>query len=198
MDQKFDIVLNQNRINLNLLGQARRPSLLEGDNMLRRLFLTFTFVTLALGCSKKASENTTEPGDTAADTSISATPLSFSTQGSDSGSIEGLRTLFFEYDQANITPEGRKVLTDNASWIKNNSKTTMQIEGHCDERGSIEYNLALGERRAKAVKAYLVSLGVDAKRMTIISFGKEKKIADGDTEEAHAKNRRANFVPLSN
>jgi len=74
----------------------------------------------------------------------------------------------------------------------------IQIEGHCDSRGSIEYNLALGERRAKSVKAYLVSLGIEANRLNIISFGEEKPLADGDTESAHAQNRRANFVPIPN
>ncbi len=167
--------------------------------MLRRLLIGLTLITLSLSCTKKpTAENTTQPGDTAADTSISSSPLSFSTQGSDSGTINGLNTVFFDYDQAAITTEGRKILAENATWIKNNTNTVMQIEGHCDERGSIEYNLALGERRAKAVKAYLVSLGVEAKRMTIISFGKEKKLMDGDTEEAHGKNRRANFVPVAN
>ncbi len=171
--------------------------------MLRRLLNGLTLITFTLAlstaCTKKpAAENTTQPGDTAADTSISSTPLSFSTQGSDSGTIQGLNTVYFEYDQSAITSEGRRILAENATWIKNNSNTIMQVEGHCDERGSIEYNLALGERRAKAIKAYLVSLGVDAKRMTIISFGKEKKISEGDTEEAHGKNRRANFVPMAN
>jgi peptidoglycan-associated lipoprotein len=72
----------------------------------------------------------------------------------------------------------------------------LQIEGHCDSRGSIEYNLALGERRAKSVRAYLVNLGVSAKRLSVISYGKEKPIVQGDSEEAMAKNRRANFLPL--
>src|SRR5689334_11254854 len=106
--------------------------------MLRRLLLTFTFVTLSIACSKKPTDNTTQPGDTAADPSISSTPLSFNTQGSDSGSIAGLTTLHFEYDSSTITPEGRKILADNATWIKNNGTVVMQVEGHCDERGSIE------------------------------------------------------------
>ena len=80
---------------------------------------------------------------------------------------------------------------------RNNRYATIQIEGHCDSRGSVEYNLALGERRAKAVKAYMGSLGIDSKRMTIISYGEEKPIATGDSEDAYAKNRRANFVPLA-
>lgn len=130
------------------------------------------------------------------DANIGSQDMSFDATGSDSGKISGLQSVHFDYDSSTLTQETRKQLSDNAEWIKKNTKTTVQIEGHCDSRGSVEYNLALGERRAKAVKNYLVSLGVDAKRMTIISYGEEKPIATGDSEEAYAKNRRANFVPL--
>lgn len=120
----------------------------------------------------------------------------FNAQGSDSGNIAGLVSVHFDYDSSTLSTESRRQLADNAEWIKSN-KATVQIEGHCDSRGSGEYNLALGERRAKAVKGYLVSLGVDSKRMTIISYGEEKPLATGDSEDAYAKNRRVNFVPLS-
>jgi peptidoglycan-associated lipoprotein len=88
------------------------------------------------------------------------------------------------------------VLSNNAEWIRTNANVTVQIEGHSDSRGSVEYNLALGERRAKSVKSYLTSLGIDSKRLTIISYGEEKPLALGDAEADYAKNRRANFVPL--
>ena len=117
-------------------------------------------------------------------------------QGSDSGKIAGLNTIFFEYDQARLTADARQKLKDNADWIKGHPAFTVQIEGHTDARGSVEYNLALGERRAKSVRSYLESMGVESKRMTIISYGKEKPLVNGDTEEAYSKNRRANFVPL--
>ena len=153
---------------------------------------------LSLGaCSKDKKTEEAKPGDTAANPEISQTPLNFSPQGSDSGTIKGLSTVFFEYDQARITAEAKKALNENAGWIKEHDVTT-QIEGHCDERGSIEYNLALGERRAKAIKAYMVSLGIPAKKLTVISYGKEKKLAEGDSEDTHQKNRRGNFVPLPN
>jgi peptidoglycan-associated lipoprotein len=116
--------------------------------------------------------------------------------GSDSGQINGLSTVNFDYDQASLTTSARRLLADNAEWMRKNSDVTVQVEGHCDERGSVEYNLALGERRAKSVKNYLVSLGLDPKRLTVISYGKEKPLVSGDTEEDYAKNRRANFVPL--
>lgn len=123
-------------------------------------------------------------------------PMEDVSQGSDGGKIAGLNTVYFEYDQARLTSEARQKLSDNADWIKSHPNFTIQIEGHTDSRGSVEYNLALGERRAKSVKTYLQSLGIDGKRVTIISYGKEKPIDPGDGEAAWAKNRRANFVPL--
>lgn len=169
--------------------------------MFKKLTTILAAMTLAfaVGCSKKkAADDQTGMGEGAGTDSaqISSEPLSFNAAGSDSGQIEGLRTLNFGYDSAAITAEGREILTGNAAWMKQNSNVSIQIEGHCDNRGSVEYNLALGERRAKAVKDYLVRLGIDAKRLTVISFGKEKPLEMGDTEEAYAKNRRANFVPL--
>jgi peptidoglycan-associated lipoprotein len=131
------------------------------------------------------------------DANIASQDLSYDSTGSDSGKITGLRTVHFDYDSSTLTSETRRHLAENAEWIKSNSKVTVQIEGHCDSRGSVEYNLALGERRAKAVKNYMGSLGIDSKRMTIISYGEEKPLTQGDSEEAYAKNRRANFVPLA-
>ena len=123
--------------------------------------------------------------------------MGFDPVGSDGGKIAGLSTVFFGYDKSALTAESRRTLSENALWIKNNPTVSIQIEGHTDDRGSVEYNLALGERRAKSVKSYLATLGVDGKRLTVISYGKEKPIATGDTEAAWGKNRRANFVPLA-
>ncbi len=165
---------------------------------LQRLTI-LSLIVITVACTKKDQQKPTDgSGDTTNDSSVVAKPMDFSNAGSDSGQIPGLSTVQFEYDSSNISDSAKKQLADNADWIKKAGKVTVQIEGHCDERGSIEYNLALGERRAKSVKAYLVGLGVDAKKMTIISFGKEKKIDEGDSEPSHAKNRRANFVPMPN
>ena len=166
--------------------------------MSRIVALVFLSLTLVFGvscASKKKAEDTTAT-DVSADPSVTSKSMSFDPMGSDSGNIEGLQTVNFGYDQSSLTASARKILAGNAGWIKNNSNLTIQIEGHCDSRGSIEYNLSLGERRAKAVKNYLVSLGIDGKRMTIISYGKEKLLAQGDSESDHTRNRRANFVPL--
>jgi peptidoglycan-associated lipoprotein len=123
--------------------------------------------------------------------------MGFDPQGSDSGKIDGLGSINFEYDKSALTEKAKKQLATNAGWIKAHDKTNLQVEGHCDGRGSIEYNLALGERRAKAVKNYLVSMGVAAARLSVISYGKEKPLDSSESEAAYAKNRRANFVPLN-
>jgi peptidoglycan-associated lipoprotein len=105
-----------------------------------------------------------------------------------------LKPVFFEYDSSEITPEGRSVLDANASVLKGNGGWTVTIEGHCDERGTAEYNLALGERRAVAARAYLLSLGVSADRLRTVSYGKEFPFDPGHDESAYTKNRRAHFV----
>ncbi|MGH9334498.1 MAG: OmpA family protein, partial [Vicinamibacteria bacterium] len=89
--------------------------------------------------------------------------------------------------------EGRSTLDRNADWLKRHASVTVLIEGHCDERGTVEYNLALGERRASAVYNYLMSLGIPAGRLKTISYGKEFPMDLGHTEEAWARNRRAHF-----
>src|SRR5690606_32624816 len=163
--------------------------------------LSFSFVVLALAvttaCSKKKKDDDAAAmGEGVGEASISQEAMTFNAQGSDSGEIQGLSTVHFPYDSSSLDASARETLAENAKWIKENGRVTVQIEGHCDSRGSVEYNLALGERRAKAVKDYLVGLGVDARRLTVISFGKEKPLEMGDSEAVNARNRRANFVPL--
>ena len=105
-----------------------------------------------------------------------------------------LKPVFYEYDSSELTAEGQKVLDENAALLKKYSTWTVTIEGHCDERGTAEYNLALGERRAVAARAYLVSLGVPADRLRTVSYGKEFPFDPGHNEPAFSKNRRAHFV----
>jgi len=167
------------------------------SNRILRVVISLLSVAVIASCaSKKKGEGEAAVGEAAPGESISSKDMGYDPSGSDSGSIQGLSTVYFDYDQSALTNDARKQLSENAQWIKSNTGTTIQIEGHCDERGSVEYNLALGERRAKAVKTYLVSLGIDGKRLSVISYGKEKPIVQGDTESAYSKNRRANFVPL--
>jgi peptidoglycan-associated lipoprotein len=104
------------------------------------------------------------------------------------------KPVFFEYNSSEITSAGRTILDDNAAVLKKSGTWIVTIEGHCDERGSAEYNLALGERRAVSVRTYLVSLGIPADRLRTVSYGKEFPFDPGHDEAAWAKNRRAHFV----
>ena len=105
-----------------------------------------------------------------------------------------LQPVFYGYDSAEVSGEGQKVLEANAEVLKKYPTWVVTIEGHCDERGTAEYNLALGERRAVAARTYLVSLGVPADRVKVVSYGKEFPFDPGKTEEAYARNRRGHFV----
>ena len=102
--------------------------------------------------------------------------------------------IHFDYNSSVIRNDARSTLEKIAQWIKGRRKGALMVEGHCDERGSKEYNLALGEQRALAVRKYLVGLGVDAERVYTVSYGEEKPIESGRAEEAWAKNRRAHFL----
>jgi peptidoglycan-associated lipoprotein len=108
--------------------------------------------------------------------------------------VDALKDIFFDFDKYNIRPGDAKVLDANASWLKENGNQLLLIEGHCDERGTAEYNLALGERRAKAAMGYLVAQGVQANRITIISYGKERPSCTEHNEACWARNRRAHFL----
>ncbi len=99
--------------------------------------------------------------------------------------------VFFALNKSDISPQTKERLNKQAVWLKSHPKVTAIIEGHCDERGTREYNLALGERRAEAVRKYLTTLGVEKSRLDTISYGKERPAVDGDNEAAWAQNRRA-------
>lgn len=165
---------------------------------MKKLIIALTLCAFAVGCQskKKTEETQTLPEAGASETSIDSSPMSFDPAGSDSGAIAGLQTIHFDFDKSSLTAEAKQILGQNAEWMKTNSKINLQIEGHCDNRGSIEYNLSLGERRAQSVKNYLVGLGISKGRLSVISYGEEKLLAQGDSEDVHYKNRRANFVPL--
>ena len=102
--------------------------------------------------------------------------------------------VHFAYDSFTLSEEAKSILNQKATWLTENADVSTQIEGHCDERGTTAYNLALGERRANTVKEYLVALGVNATRLSTISYGEESPIDPGHTEAAWARNRRAHFV----
>ncbi|MEM7645339.1 MAG: peptidoglycan-associated lipoprotein Pal [Pseudomonadota bacterium] len=160
----------------------------------KKIILALTALVFIAACSSKDKNvvDTTEVDGGG----ITEKPLGFDPMGSDSGNIPGLATVHFDYDKFNLSPEARNILSQNAEFMRTNGAVSLQVEGHCDARGSIEYNLTLGERRANAVKSYLVSLGISESRLSVLSYGEEKPMNAGDTESAHAANRRANFVPV--
>ncbi|MGK5082951.1 peptidoglycan-associated lipoprotein Pal [Bdellovibrionota bacterium FG-1] len=157
---------------------------------LRRLAFSLMLGTLvyAAGCSsnKPKTDEGAVPNAPAADENLSG--------DSDSGKAMGLQTVHFGYDSSTLDAEAKTVLETNASLLKGKASVKVQVEGHCDHRGGIQYNIALGEKRANAAKSYLVDLGVSADRISTISFGKERPLDTGTSEAAYAKNRRGNFV----
>jgi peptidoglycan-associated lipoprotein len=102
--------------------------------------------------------------------------------------------VYFDFDKSNLKPAAQESLLQKADWLRENSDVTVTIEGHCDERGTNEYNLALGDRRAESIKAFLVNLGISASRLTTISYGEERPVCFGANEECWAKNRRGHFT----
>ena len=162
--------------------------------MFNRIFTALTLVvSLSLvGCSsnKKQGADAEDDGKGKGNKG-----LSLELNGdSDNMTAGGLSTVYFAFDSSNISSGTKKTLNANADFLKSNKKVDIQVEGHADERGGIQYNLALGERRAKAVREYLAALGIDKKRITTISYGKERPLAFGHDEDSWGKNRRGNFT----
>jgi peptidoglycan-associated lipoprotein len=106
----------------------------------------------------------------------------------------GLRDVFFGYDSWMISEEGRQVLTRDADWLRAHGMTQVKVEGHCDERGSETYNFVLAEKRAKAVRNYLMELGVKSDRLTVVSYGKERPFCNDHSESCFQQNRRGHLV----
>ena len=173
------------------------------------LMILAVVLLLAAGCAKKpATEGMapTEMGAAPATTQmpnqevsgISEQAVSEQAMGNEQGQIEtapvaGLERITFDFDQYTLTPQATATLAANAAYMQANPNVQVRIEGYCDERGSDEYNLALGERRAQAALNYLVSLGISKDRLSTISYGEEMPLDPGHTEEAWAKNRRDEF-----
>ncbi|MDH5414735.1 MAG: peptidoglycan-associated lipoprotein Pal [Flavobacteriaceae bacterium] len=158
----------------------------------RKSFLSILMLVslIIAGCAETAKKQ--DGGASLDDVGASA---ALDLQGSSDENTAGpLQTIFFDFDSSRLTSSAKTTLEQNSMWLKGASSVDIQIEGHCDERGGQQYNLALGERRAKAVKGYLEALGVSTSRISVISYGKEKPIAFGHDESAWSKNRRANFV----
>jgi peptidoglycan-associated lipoprotein len=125
---------------------------------------------------------------------VSSTPISTEPTVDELNRKKVLQTVYFDYDKSDLSDSTRATLQSNAEWLKANPGRTVLVEGHCDERGTVEYNLALGQRRAASVKDYLGGLGIDASRLKTVSYGKERPVDPGHDETAHGRNRRAEFV----
>lgn len=187
----------------------------------RRLFLLLVAVFMTAGCAmqevvKKDDAGVTAPVSRPADLSKSAvtspkqslattSPQDVLQSASDKQSRNAstvvnlhsaLEKIYFDFDSENLSEAARNTLTKNADVMKKQPAQKIRIEGNCDERGSAEYNLALGERRAKSAQQYLITLGVKPERLTTISYGKEKPAVSGNDEASWAKNRRDEFVVL--
>jgi len=109
----------------------------------------------------------------------------------------GLKPVYFDFDRSLIRDDMRSVMKENADWLKANPKAKVRIEGNCDERGTIEYNQALGQRRAAAARKYLTDLGISSSRISLISYGKEKQVCSEQTEECWQMNRRDELVAVT-
>jgi peptidoglycan-associated lipoprotein len=168
--------------------------------MNRRLLAALALALLTAACSSTPDESATSTTDGTASDRIARNDVIFDNdmngRGAGApGSQEDLNAqagdrVFFAYDSSEVSSEGRAVLEKQAAWLNQYANVAITIEGHSDERGTREYNLALGERRAQAVKNYLTSLGVPAGRLNTISYGKERPAVIGSDEESYAKNRR--------
>jgi len=180
---------------------------------MKRLLVLFALVALvSAGCAKKAvtrpeAEQPAEKKEAAekapekvTEQKVASGKESVKSLEKETAGVEEKEGLFkdinFEFDKYDVKSEYKSELKSIAEWMTKNSGAKLSIEGHCDDRGTNEYNLALGDRRAKAVKDYLVSLGVPAARLQTISYGEEKPLCTEQTEECWAKNRRAHFVVL--
>jgi peptidoglycan-associated lipoprotein len=166
------------------------------------LFLGILLIPLlSVGCAKsKKDPNVSYEGgeggssESGSSGDIGQSDLGDSRSGGRRGATAaGLQTVYFDYDSASLTSDAKTTVQENADYLKKNSNTNVTVEGHCDDRGSTEYNLALGERRANAVRDYMVNLGVAKKRLKTVSYGEERPVMKGENESAWSKNRRAEF-----
>jgi peptidoglycan-associated lipoprotein len=156
------------------------------------LLLVIPGLMFSVSCQKKLVDASPEPmakEEPKAEPMKKEAPVAYKAPG-----VVMQEDIYFEFDKATLTPAAQDNLLRKAEWLRENPNTAVTIEGHCDARGTNEYNLALGDRRAESAKAFLVDLGISASRLTTISYGEERPVCNQQDEECWAKNRRDNFV----
>lgn len=167
--------------------------------MYSKILAMIAATAILSACSSAPEEESTASGSGGASATTTQTASSSAPAAQPAGPVPGSQDdlivnvgdrVFFDFDKYDITPVGRTTLERQAAWLKKFPSVTIAVEGHCDERGTREYNLALGERRANAIKDYLSTLGVSPNRVQTISYGKERPVALGSTEASWAENRR--------
>jgi peptidoglycan-associated lipoprotein len=157
------------------------------------LLLVILGLMFTVGCQKKAVSQAKAPAPAAAPAPAPA-PKAAPVAPAPSGWNITQNNIYYEFDKSTLTPMAQDTLMRHAAWLRENADVTVTIEGHADERGTNEYNLALGDRRADSAKAFLVDLGIASSRLTTISYGEERPLCMQQSEECWAKNRRGHFV----
>jgi peptidoglycan-associated lipoprotein len=146
------------------------------------------------GCPKKAEMSSVPEEQTAPAQVEQKAPEKEEAKERAAAREEGLQPIYFDFDKSFVRDDARSVMKANADWLKANPKVKVRIEGNCDERGTIEYNQALGQRRAASAKKYLTDMGISASRISLISYGKEKPVCKQGNEDCWQKNRRDDLV----
>lgn len=166
------------------------------NKVLKGLMLALPMIAVA-ACSSKKGNDKTGAENNVADSNVADSNASLTAEQLASQQMQELQSnniVYFGFDKYDVTPEYAQLLDQHATFLRGNPSVKITVEGHTDEKGTPEYNIALGERRANAVKIYLQSKGVNGEQIAIVSYGKEKPAIQGNDESAYAKNRRAILV----
>lgn len=157
---------------------------------MKALIILVMFITF-ISCSTFKKDKNNFTGENSGD--ISSVSIDSDHKGSDSGTIDGLSSLFFKYNSSALSQDGKDILEKNIEWINSHLEVKkIELEGHCDSMGSEAYNIGLGRRRAESVRNFLIEKDINRSKISIISYGEEHLLSELD----HVKNRRVNFVPI--
>jgi peptidoglycan-associated lipoprotein len=188
------------------INKTRRNNYMDRKKMMYLSFALLVGIVTLWGCPKKAEVTTlpeaqtekaaSTPARSTEATTAEAKPEVKPEESREKAGLmaEGLKPIYFDFDKSFIRDDAKTVMKANVEWLKANPKTKIRIEGNCDERGSVEYNQALGQRRATSAKRYLTEMGVSAHRISLISYGKEKPLCSEHDETCWQKNRRDDFI----